>query len=378
MICIAMRPTRLLTTLLLAPLAATLCLTLSVSAEDRKPVLVESKRIWDKAQYNSFTDLTRFRDQWFCCFREGIAHTADIGKVRVLRSFDGVAWTSAALIEEDDIDLRDPKFSIKPDGQLMIIAGGLTYDVSQKPAPVRTKQPRVMFSTDGLTWTKPAKVLEEGQWLWRVDWHEGRAYGISYPYKRAEHPDPKVAEAAETNGPVPPGPYPWKVKLMTSTDGMHWETVTHLDVPGRPNEATVRIRPDGEMIAMVRRERGNYFGWIGSSRPPYREWTWHETEHRFGGPNFIVLPDSSLVASGRSYRQPFSTVIASMDLEHYDIALILPSGGSDTGYPGMVWHNDELWVSYYSNHEDKDGNPPPNRHVELPAAIYLARIRFER
>jgi hypothetical protein len=81
MICIAMRPTRLLTTLLLAPLAATLCLTLSVFAEDHKPVLVESKRIWDKAQYNSFTDLTRFRDQWFCCFREGIAHTADIGKV---------------------------------------------------------------------------------------------------------------------------------------------------------------------------------------------------------------------------------------------------------------------------------------------------------
>ena len=152
--------------------------------------------------------------------------------------------------------------------------------------------------------------------------------------------------------------------------------LTHL--AGRPNEATVRIRPDGEMIAMVRRERGNYFGWIGSSKPPYREWTWHETEHRFGGPNFIVLPDNSLIASGRSFRQPYSTVIARMDREHYDIALTLPSGGSDTGYAGMVWHNDELWVSYYSNHEDKDGNPPPNRHVELPTAIYLARVRLTK
>lgn len=131
----------------------------------------------------------------------------------------------------------------------------------------------------------------------------------------------------------------------------------------------IRMHSDGEMIAMVRRERGNYFGWIGSSKPPYREWRWHETEHRFGGPNFIVPPDSSLIAAGRSYRQPFSTVIASMDREHYDIALKLPSGGSDTGYAGMVWHKDELWVSYYSSHEDKDGNPPPNRHVELPCAI---------
>ena len=139
-----MKPTRVLTTLLLAPLAALLCLTPSVSAQDHKPVLIESKRIWDKAQYNSFTDLTRFRDQWFCCFREGIAHTADIGKVRVLRSLDGVEWSSAALIEEDGIDLRDPKFSIKPDGQLMIIAGGSTYDMSIKPAPTKTKQPRVI------------------------------------------------------------------------------------------------------------------------------------------------------------------------------------------------------------------------------------------
>jgi hypothetical protein len=375
---ISMKPKRPLIALSLAALTALLCLPPRASAEKRNPVLVESKRIWDKAPYNSFTDLIRFQNQWFCCFREGIAHTADIGKIRVLRSPDGVAWTSAALIGEAEIDLRDPKFSLKPDGQLMIIAGGLTYDMSSKPAPVRTKQPRVMFSTDGLTWTPPTKVLEEGQWLWRVDWHEGKAYGISYPYRRAEHPDPKVEEAAETNGPVPPGPYPWKVKLLTSTDGLKWETVTHLDVPGRPNEATVRIRPDGEMIALVRRERGNYCGWIGCSKPPYREWTWHETGHRFGGPNFIVLPDNSLVASGRSFRQPYSTVIASMDRKHYDIALTLPSGGSDTGYPGMVWHNDELWLSYYSNHEDKDGNPTRSPQQETQTAIYLARIRFQK
>ena len=177
---------------------------------------------------------------------------------------------------------------------------------------------------------------------------------------------------------MPPGPYDWKPGLYSSSDGLNWELVTHIDVPGRPNEATVRIRPDGEMIAMVRRERGNYFGWIGASRPPYLEWTWHETEHRFGGPNFIVLPDNSLIAAGRSYRQPFSTVIAEMDREHYEIALILPSGGTDTGYPGMVSHENELWISYYSAHEDADGQPPPNRHTALRTAIYLARVRFEK
>ena len=46
--------------------------------------------------------------------------------------------------------------------------------------------------------------------------------------------------------------------------------------------------------------------------------------------------------------------------------------------PAMVWHKDELWVSHCSSHEDKDGNLPPNRLVELPSAIYIVRIRFQK
>jgi hypothetical protein len=164
---------------------------------------------------------------------------------------------------------------------------------------------------------------------------------------------------------------------MSSKDGIDWKLVTHLDVPGRPNEATVRVRANGEMVALVRRERGNKFGWIGVSQPPYRDWSWRETKQRFGGPNFIVLPDDSLIAAGRQYRNPFSTVVAHLKPDHYEPTLVLPSGGSDTGYPGMVWHEGELWISYYSSHEDKEGNPPPNRHTALNSAIYLARVRFE-
>ena len=42
--------------------------------------------------------------------------------------------------------------------------------------------------------------------------------------------------------------------------------------------------------------------------------------------------------------------------------LRLPSGG-DTSYPGMVWHENTLWVSYYASHEGK-------------AAIYLATLQW--
>jgi hypothetical protein len=46
----------------------------------------------------------------------------------------------------------------------------------------------------------------------------------------------------------------------------------------------------------------------------------------------------------------------------YEPLLTLPSGG-DTSYPGMVWHDNEIWMSYYSSHEEK-------------TAIYLARIKL--
>jgi hypothetical protein len=42
--------------------------------------------------------------------------------------------------------------------------------------------------------------------------------------------------------------------------------------------------------------------------------------------------------------------------------LDLPSSG-DSSYPGMVWHQGLLWISYYSSHEGK-------------TAIYLARVKL--
>ena len=113
--------------------------------------------------------------------------------------------------------------------------------------------------------------------------------------------------------------------------------------------------PDGEMIALVRPE------WIGRSNEPYTKWTWTKLKHRLGGPNFIRLPNGELWASSRFYGSTRSTVLARMTLDSYEPVLTLPSGG-DTSYAGMVWHNDLLWISYYSSHEGK-------------TSIYLAKVR---
>ena len=169
------------------------------------PALVSVARIWDGGAHNAFTDLIRWRNRWYCTFREGDDHVGGDGRIRVLASIDGETWTSAALVGETGIDLRDPKFSITPDDRLMMVAGGSVYEGKRYMG----RQPRVMFSSDGSTWSTPQRTLAEGDWLWRVTWHEGRAYGVTYT--------PEPDDAAE-----------WTATLVSSADGRTFDRVTTL------------------------------------------------------------------------------------------------------------------------------------------------------
>jgi hypothetical protein len=316
-------------------------------------------KVWDQGRHNAFTDLIRFGGRWYCTFREGDAHVGGDGKLRVLSSTDGTRWESVALVAETGIDLRDPKLSVTPDGRLMVVAGGSVYQGTR----LLGRQPRVAFSKDGKEWTPTKRVLGEGEWLWRVTWHDGKCYGVSYD---ASQRDTEEAKDAAKTGKAEPGPADWKLKLWVGPDGERFDLVTHLDVPGHPNETTLRFTPTGGMVALVRREGGSQKGWVGTSTAPYKEWTWKELPARVGGPNFLLAPDGPAVAAVRLYDGKVRTAVCLLDPSggKLDEALTLPSGG-DTSYAGLVWHDGLLWVSYYSSHEGK-------------SAVYLARVRVVR
>ncbi|HRE80764.1 MAG TPA: hypothetical protein PLN52_06935 [Opitutaceae bacterium] len=308
---------------------------------------VDVRRIWDTGTHNAFTDLIRWRGAWWCTFREANDHVSPDGTIRVLTSKDGTKWDSAALITEAGKDLRDPKFSITPDDRLMIVCGRRTPG----PDTPENFQSAVLFSKDGQTWTPPAIVLE-GAWLWRVVWHDGMAYGAAY-------------RARDAGGSRDPNAPDWKLNLHRSRDGLNWEVVSALAVGGLPNETTVRVLANGNMLAMVRREGGNRVGWFGVAKPPFTRWTWYENNYRFGGPNVIQLPDGRLIAGTRDYtpmqtspdgksRGSARTILGWLGGDDYTLSpfVVLPSAG-DNSYPGMVWHEDKLWVTYYSSHEGK-------------------------
>jgi hypothetical protein len=110
---------------------------------------------------------------------------------------------------------------------------------------------------------------------------------------------------------------------------------------------------------------GDRHAYIGSARPPYKDWQWTKADYRIGGPNFIVLPDGRMFAGGRLHQESGAkTFFGSMDLKGYKPSLVLPSGG-DNSYPGFVWHEGLVWMLYYSSHEDK-------------TSIYLAKIKVDQ
>ena len=312
--------------------------------------IVQVAKIWDQSPHSAFGDLIHFNKSWIAVFREGAGHVATAknpnndGKIRVISSSDGKAWTPIALIEEPGVDLRDPHISETSDHQLMIVAGGSVY----REGKYVGRRPRVMFSTDGSKWSNAQAVLEEGMWLWRVTWFQDKAWGVA----KFGSPSANI----EGN--------PRRAVLFSSSDGIRWDRVSELPVTGA-DETTVRFLADGTLVAFIRRvwDDGNLAA-IGKSSPPYTHWDVSLGKESIGGPNFIVLPDGRMVAGGRFFRGGYGKdprmSLGWMTTAGYSPLLELPSGG-DTSYPGFAWQDGFLWTLYYSSHEGK-------------TAIYLAKL----
>ena len=324
------------------------CASLSFAAVPLTVEVFEVNKIWDNAPHSAFTDLVRWNDTFYCAFREGRGHVSTDGKIRILESKDANIWHSAALIALKDFDLRDAHLSVTPDNQLMLLGGAAPRKKDNQSAPTGTF---VSFSHDGKQWTTPQIVVKPGRWLWCVTWHKGKAYGVSYTAGKG------TAQYLD---------------LLISTDGINYEQhVPKLFEQGYPNEVTLRFDTDGTCYAIVRRDRNDTdpsTALLGISKPNYKQWQFKDLGpdfKGFGGPNLINIPGGHWLAAGRMHQGGSHTALTYIDVKNGIMTKLakLPSGG-DTSYPGLLWHNDMLYVSYYSGHEGK-------------TSIYLAKVKIK-
>lgn len=299
--------------------------------------LIDVRRIWDAAPHNAFTDLLWHEDAWWCVFREGAGHVSPDGALRVITSPEGEHWTSAARITAEDADLRDAKISIAPDGRFALAGAGAWHDRSRG-----THQSFLWYSDDGRDWGEAIAIGEPNYWIWRVTWHDGAAYGVGY-------------STGETKD----------VRLYRSDDGKTFESiVAPLYAEGYANEASLLFRDDDTCLCLLRRDDADGAARLGVAATPYREWTWRSLGVRIGGPQLIELPSGEIVVAGRDYVGKPKTKLWRLDPETAKLSdlVALPSGG-DTSYPGLVYRDGLLWVSYYSSHEGK-------------TSIYLAHVKL--
>lgn len=305
-----------------------------------KPVLIDSTRIWDQAKHNAFTDLIHHDDNWYCVFREGSAHVSPDGALRIITSRDGKKWSSQGLVTHPDFDLRDAKLNVLPDGRFMLNGAGM-----QAEEKIRYHSMTWFSSDQGKTWSPPTIIGDPGFWLWRPHFHKDNIWCFGYSTDR-KHTDRLF-------------------RLYRSKDGKKYETIIpEVNVPQGVGEDSILFLDDDSALCLLRHETGTQMALLGKSTPPYTTWSWKELNKRIGGPNMIQLPDGNILAVTRLYDKPTRTSLSWLDPDAGTLTecLTLPSGG-DTSYAGLVWHEDQLWISYYSSHEEK-------------TAIYLARVRF--
>ncbi|MDY0165341.1 MAG: exo-alpha-sialidase [Thermoguttaceae bacterium] len=297
--------------------------------------LVEVRKIWDQAPHNAFTGLARFQDRWFCAFREGTGHVCPEGSLRVITSEDGKTWESVALLTSANSDLRDAQLTVTCDGRLMLSGAEAMHDRSEY-----THQSLSWLSKDGRTWNDRNEIGDRNFWMWRVTWHKGMAYGIGYGVGKEKG----------------------SLRLYTSKDGKRFETLmAPMLEAAYPNETSLVFDGD-KAYCLLRQDPAN--GQLGIAEPPYTSWEWKDIGTRIGGPAMLQLPDGRFVAGVRLYDGGVRTSLGWIDPASgkFTEFLRLPSGG-DTSYPGLVYHDGLLWMSYYSSHEGKSN-------------IYLAKVRL--
>ncbi len=322
------------------------------AAEQKSPVklkLLEVKKVWDQAPHNAFTDLIFHDGHFYMTFREASTHVYDVpsGDIRILRSADGEKWESFALIKygTPDDDLRDAKLTITPDGRMILYCA-----LAPKENHLLRQSLAYVYEGDG-RWSDAHKVADFNYWLWQVVWApDGYAYGLAYTADR------KTSK-------------PWSERFYRSRDGINWETyIDKFNRHPRTNEGTILFRKDGSAVTLLRRDlAGDSNAVVGITQDPqYRRWLFGELNIRIGGPAILELPCGTILAAGRLYDGKRRTVIGLLEPEKvlFTELLTLPSGG-DCSYPGLVYRDGILWMSYYSSHEGK-------------TSIYLAKIAVEK
>jgi hypothetical protein len=303
--------------------------------------LLELNKIWDSSPHNAFTDLIYFNQKWYCVFRVANTHMSYDGSIQVISSENGSKWTELTQFKIDSYDLRDPKFSITTNGELMINAGIRI----EKPLDGKNLLSVTWFSSDGINFSEANFCSKNSNtWRWSTSWHKEKAYSFAY------------------SGIHKLG------ALYTSKDGKSWDLLADEVFPkstsGEWGNESSLLFIDDVAYCILRRDGGDYSSVFSISKAPYKKWDWKNLGQYVGGPKMLNIDGKFLVAGRLSNDEEYYTALTWLDESTTSLKelLRLPSK-ADSSYPGLIYKDGIVYMSYYSSHEGK-------------SSIYFARIEL--
>lgn len=295
------------------------------------------KIIWKGDSHAAFTALVEYQDTLYCAFRNANMHADisgnDCGVIKIIRSGNGEKWEDYLTFTESGYDLRDPQLSVTPVGEMML----LTEKVKYENGKAITRNTCVSFIKSKRQYTPLQSVTfdvsQNWNWIWNVEWIDGVAYGFCY------------------------APFFGMVK---SSDGINYDLVDIINLQRNPSEGSIAKLNSNHYLAVVRTDGVAYLGIYDVNEG---KWRWKDCDEMIACPKVINYKNKVYVV-GRSYIGGLKTSVYKFNKRNKELrCLVRLSGGKDCSYPGLVYHDGKLYVSYYKG----DGSS---------SDIYLATIKF--
>ncbi|MBC3766782.1 hypothetical protein [Neptunicella marina] len=289
------------------------------------------KCIDEQAAHSAFTDLCLYKNQLFCCFRAATDHISPDGVIKILTLNTQGQVTSSTIVRMAKCDLRDPKLSVDNNGKLILLAYARFYHDGIHQG----SQAYVWFSNDGKSFSAPKALAKPNHWLWRLSWFNHQAYGFAY-HRRSQTLNLYAGNPLRTFEEITPE------AMSLERHGL-----------GYPNESAIAFSAEGCAYAIVRRDADTASAQLGKSHYPYKKWQWRDLRAYIGSPQMLIWDNTHAIIAGRIWQQQGpKTALIGINLITGKLTLkeILPSRG-DCSYPGMLIHQEQLYVSYYSMHQ---------------------------
>lgn len=295
--------------------------------------------------HNSNTDLVYWRGHFLLVHAASPYHLGTPeSRLVVRRSEDARTWERLAELRLPGRDVRDPKFAAIGDRLFLYALGNSGVYATPEDTLLAT-------SDDGEHWSEFEPVGPRGWLFWRPKTRDGRVWYV--PAYWNEH---------------------GASRLLRSTDGRTWETVSTIYEGEGNDETAIEFLPDGRMLATLRLEVTPDSVWgnakastlLAVAEPPYEHWSRQRSYvTRLDGP--VLFRHAGRIFAVARYqpggRGPFTRLGGSFSRKRtalYEVEpdrLVrlsdLPSAG-DTSYAGVVLRDGALYADYYTSAIDRD------------------------